>query len=357
MDKKIIFQVVLMTFLISPVIGQNVDSLAQSAIPDSSFKSFRLFEEEKPIEISLRFDLSTYLRTKPREDYLKANITFHLSKTDSISKDIKLRTRGIFRNQYCAFSPIELNFKNANFGYTDLNAISKIKLVPECKSGSENEYYVLREYLVYKLFNILTDTSFRVRLLTINYIDTEKKKKPITQYGFFIEPIEMLTARTNTIQIKARTLTQKSIIPEIMDRVAIFNYMIGNYDWSLPGQHNVKVVKSLNIDNSPLGIAIPYDFDWTGLVNAAYALPAENIGTESVRDRIFLGMCRSKEVFKKELEIFLKQKDAFYRVINEFPYLDQREKKDITGYLDGFFNQLTGRRDLADILMEICKNF
>ena len=346
-----------MTFLISPVIGQNVDSLAQSAIPDSAFKSFRLFEEEKPIEISLRFDLSTYLRTKPREDYLKANITFHLSKTDSISKDIKLRTRGIFRNQYCAFSPIELNFKNANFGYTDLNAISKIKLVPECKSGSENEYYVLREYLVYKLFNILTDTSFRVRLLTINYIDTEKKRKPIKQSGFFIEPVEMLTARTNTLQVNLRTLNQKSIIPEIMDRVAIFNYMIGNYDWSVPGPHNIKVVKSLVVNAEQLGIAIPYDFDWTGIVNAAYAIPAENVGTETVRDRIFLGVCRTKEVYQKELAIFLQKKDEFYRVINEFPYLDQRERKDITDYLDGFFNQLTGRRDLAGILMETCKKF
>jgi len=358
MKTKIFFQVYIVTLLISLLTGQNNYSLAQTVISDSSKKSFRLFEDDKIIEITLRFDLSTYLRTKPKKDYLTASITFHLSKTDSINKDIRLRTRGVFRNKYCLYPPIELNFKKANFGYTDLNRISKIKLVPPCSSDKENEDYVLREYLAYKLFNVLTDTSFRVRLLTVNYIDTKKKRKPIHQYGFFIEPVEMLTARTNSIQIKSRTLNQKSIVPKVMDRLAIFNYMIGNYDWAVPGQHNVLVMKPLVFDNLGLGIAIPYDFDWTGLVNADYAIPAEIVGTQTVRERIFLGICRSKEVYQKDLEIFLKKKDEFYKVINEFPYLNQGVKKDMTGYLNGFFEKLEGRRDLMlEILINSCKNF
>lgn len=358
MKKKIFFQVSILTFLVSLFIGRNDDCLAQTAIPDSSKKSLRLFEEDKLIEISLRFDLSTYFRTKPQEDYLKANITFHLSKTDSINKDIRLKTRGVFRNQYCMFAPIELNFKKADLGYTDLNKISKLKLVPQCGPGKDNEDYVLREYLAYKLYNVLTDTSFRVRLLTVNYIDSEKKRKPVRQFGVFIEPVEMLIARTNCIQIKSRTLNQKSIVPKIMDRLAIFNFMIGNYDWSVPGQHNVLIIKPLVIDPVGLGIAIPHDFDWTGLVNATYAIPAEIVGTENVRERLFLGVCRTKEVYQKDLEIFLKKKDEFYRVINEFPYINQKAKKDMTGYLDGFFDKLEGRRDLIiEILTNSCKKF
>ncbi|HEY5124623.1 MAG TPA: hypothetical protein VIK14_12895, partial [Ignavibacteria bacterium] len=320
-------------------------------------KSFRLFEDDKPLEISLRFDMTAYLRTKPKEDYLKAVITFHLSKTDSINENIRLRTRGQFRNQNCYFAPIELNFKKADFGYTDLNKISKIKLVPQCDLGSENENYVLREYLIYKLFNVFTDTSFRVRLLTINYIDTEKKRKPIRQYGFFIEPVEMLIARTNSIQINSRNLTQKSIVPKVMDRLAIFNYMVGNYDWAVPPLHNVKVIKPLVFDTIQLAIAIPYDFDWTGLVNADYAIPAEITGTKSVRERIFLGVCRSKEVYLKDLEQFLEKKEEFYRVINEFPYLNPRSKKDMIFYLDEFFNQCVGKKDILDILLSSCKKF
>ena len=345
-------------FLVSLFPGLNDDALAQSAIPDTLKNSFRLFEEEKPLEISLRFDLATYFRAKPQEEYLKTNITLYISKTDSITKDIRLRTRGVFRNQYCRFAPIELNFKKAGFGYTDLNSISKIKLVPQCSSSKQNEDWVLREYLTYKLFNVFTDTSFRVRLLTVTYIDSEKKRKPIKQYGFFIEPVEMLLARTHSVQIKTHALTQKNIIPKIMDRFAIFNYMIGNYDWAVPGQHNVLVIKPLAFDTVGLAIAIPHDFDWTGLVNPNYAIPAEIVGTETVRERIFTGICRSKEVFQKDLEIFSKKKEEFYKVINEFPYVDQNSKKDMTGYLNGFFDQLAGKEDkLIYFLRNSCKNF
>ena len=331
--------------------------LAQPANSDS-LKSFRLFEDDKMIEISLRFDLTTYFRTKPQDSYLNANLTIHFDQKDSVSRDIKLKTRGIFRNKYCTFPPIELNIKKANFGYSDLNKISKLKLVPQCSSGKDKEDYVLREYLTYKLFNVLTDTSFRVRLLSINYIDTQKKRKPLHQYGFFIEPVEMVTARTNSLQVKLKTLNQKDITAKIMDRVSLFNYMIGNYDWSVPGQHNIIVLKSLNMDPYGLGIAIPHDFDWTGLVNPTYAVPTEEIGTENVRERVFEGICRSKEIYDKELSLLLEKKEAFYAVINDFPYIDQRVKKDITSYLDSFFNQVAGRRDIVLYnLLNTCKKF
>jgi hypothetical protein len=357
MKNKIFFQFSFVILIISLFIGRNEVSLAQTAIPDTSKKSFRLFEDDKIIEITLSLDLTTYFKTKPKDEYLKANLTIHLSKTDSISRDIGLKTRGIWRNQNCTFAPIELNIKKAGFGYADLDKISKIKLVPQCNFNKINEDYVLREYLAYKLFNVLTDTSFRVRLLTVNYVDTQKKRKPIKQYGFLIEPTEMLCARTNCLPIKLRTLNQKSIIPRIMDRLSIFNYMIGNYDWSVPGQHNVTVIKSLSYEPSGLGIAIPHDFDWTGLVNPTYAIPTEEIGTENVRERIFFGVCRSKEVFKDELEMFYKKRNDFLKVLNDFSYISNQTRKDINSYLDGFFNQLTGNKEnILSNLLSKCKN-
>jgi hypothetical protein len=359
MKKNISFRFPVVIFIIALFISGNAVSFAQTAIPDSSKKSFRLFEDDKIIEITLGFDLTTYMKSKPKDEYLKANITIHLSKTDSINKDIGLRTRGIFRNQYCAFAPIELNIKKAGFGYSDLDKISKLKMVPQCSFNKINEDYVLREYIAYKLFNVMTDTSYRVRLLSVTYIDTQKKRKPIKQYAFFIEPSEMLTARTNCVPVKLKTINQKSIIPRIMDRLSIFNFMIGNYDWSVPGLHNVMVMKSQSFDlNGGLGIAIPHDFDWTGLVNPSYAIPTEEIGTENVRERKFFGICRTKEVYRQELDMFLAKKAEFYRVINEFPYVTNQVKKDMTGYLDGFFNQLTGNKDLILYnLTNTCKSF
>ena len=357
MKKRIFFQIYLLIFLVLPVFGQKAKNNSGSVKTDITAKSFGLFEDDKPLEITLRFDMTTYFKIKPKTDYLNAVITIHISKTDSINANIRLKTRGEFRYRECDYAPIDLNFKKAKFGYSDLDKISKIKLVPQCKLSTENENYIIREYLIYKLYNVLTDTSFRVRLLTINYIDSERKRKPIRQSGFFIEPLEMLTARTNTVLINSQTLTQKNIFPKEIDRVAIFNYMIGNYDWGVPKQHNVKIIKPLIVDTLQLALAVPYDFDWTGLVNADYAIPAENVGTQSIRERIFLGICRSREVYQKDLEIFLEKKEAFYRVINEFLYLNQRSKKDMTLYLDQFFNQCVGKKEILDIFQNSCKKF
>ncbi len=356
MKKVIFFQICLLLLFGIQASGQE-DKPKKNKGTDASREKFRLFENDELLDITLRFDLTAYLRTKPKEEYLKANITININETDSINSDIRLRTRGEFRNNYCYFPPIELNFKSADLGYPDLNKISKIKLVPECNTGSINENYVLREYLAYKLFNVLTDTSFRVRLLKIHYYDTQKRKKPVTQFGFFIEPVEMLAKRINYVEIKSRHLTQKNIEPHAMDRLAIFNYMIGNYDWSIPGQHNVKLFRPLTFDTSMYALAIPYDFDWTGLVNASYAVPAENVGTENVRERVFVGICRTEEVYRKDLEVFMEKKDEFYRVINEFSYLNQREKKDLILYLDEFYKMLVGRMTILDILHYNCKTF
>lgn len=336
-----VFMIVVLLFM-----GAGQTLYAQDGTNDSLKQNFRLFEDDKILDICLRFDLSTYFKTKPQENYLSANLTFNPGKSDSISRDIRLKTRGVFRNKYCMYPPIELNIKKADFGFRDLKKISKLKLVVQCSQGKSNEDYILREYLAYKLFNVLTDTSFRVRLLSISYIDSKNSKKPVKQYGFFIEPADVLARRVNSFLVKSATLTQKAIIPGIMDRMAIFNYMIGNYDWSIPGQHNVLIIKAPVVDPFGRGIAIPHDFDWTGLVNASYAIPAENIGTENVRDRVFTGVCRNKDVYLRELDEFAAKKAEFYKVINDFPYLNQYAKKDMTRYLDEFFDQLAGKREL-----------
>jgi hypothetical protein len=358
MNNRIFIRSHIIVILVFIFFCQNISSIAQSEIRDTSNTSFGLFENETPLEITLQFDLSTYLRKKPKEEYMKGKITFHPGSADSMTRDIRLRTRGVFRNAECYYAPLELNFKNADFGYSDLDSITKVKLAVQCSSGSEGEKYVLIEYLIYKMFSAMTDTSFRVRLLKVNYIDSENKKKPYTQFGFFIEPVQMLAGRTNSVEIESRALNQKTIYPRMIDRIAIFNYMIGNFDWAVPNQHNIKTFKPLVLDSVYLATAVPHDFDFTGLVDANYAIPDDKItGTTSIRERIFLGVCRSREVYQKDLEEFLEKKEEFYRLINEFPYLDAKQKKNMIYYLDTFYDQCTGKQKILNVFLNSCKNF
>ncbi|HUX97827.1 MAG TPA: hypothetical protein VMV47_19000 [Bacteroidales bacterium] len=331
-------QLVCVLFLFSPVNGQEAREDTTLAAVDTLFNDFGLFTSNEVLNLSLRFDVTEYMRKKPKEEYMKAVLTYHINERDSINKELKLRSRGISRNSICNFPPISLNFKKEDLKTDEQRKIEKIKMVTHCNSG--NEEYLFREFIVYKLYNVLTEYSFRVRLVKISYINTARKNKVIDSYAFLIEPLNMLTERTNSFEVENMKLSQIFINPEIMDRVSIFSYMIGNTDWSVPGQHNVRIISMYNTDNSGRGGMVPYDFDYSGLVNTHYALPAEPLGLESVRERFYLGACRSDDELRAGIKQFSDNKAEFYRIINEFEYLTEKDKKRMTGYLDEFYSEL-----------------
>jgi hypothetical protein len=350
--------ILILALSVFPAFSQKDSSEVKKQKYDRPEQIISLFDSDEPLDITLAFDITGFLKKTLKGDSFEGVMTIHFSETDSLIKKTTIKNRGEFRFQNCSFPPIQLNFKKPLYANSDSGRIKKLKLVTHCQPGSVSDEYILREYLVYKLFNVLTDASFRVRLLKVNYIDTKRNRKPVRQYGFFIEPIELLAERTNSVIVKTTNLSQKDIVPEVMDQLAIFNYMVSNWDWSMPGQHNVAVIKPIGFDPSGLGIAIPYDFDLTGVVNADYAVPPPDIEIKNIRERLFFGICRSKEVFQQDLKKFLEKKESLYAEINGFPYLNQRSKKDITFFLDQFFDQIgkqKGLDNLVDLFMNRCK--
>ncbi len=338
------------------VTGQNDSNDKESGKKGTHKELITLFSSDDLLEVSLYFDLAKFLRKNPREGKFDASMTLHFSSTDSLNRKVSLKYRGINRLERCPFPPIMINFRKSEYLGPDSVKVKKLKLVTHCDNGSSYEEYVLREYLVYKLFNALTDTSFRVRLLKINYIDSQKKRRTISKYAFFIEPVEILAARTNTNIVKSPALKREDIEPVSMDRLAIFNYMIANWDWSIAGQHNVVVLAPKEYEAASQGIAIPYDFDLTGVVNADFAIPPPGKGIQTVRDRLFLGSCRSNEVFRKDLMSFSDKKEDFYRLVNEFPYLNQRDKRDIIMFLGQFLDLLEKPRSFDYLINTFRRN-
>jgi hypothetical protein len=174
--------------------------------------------------------------------------------------------------------------------------------------------------------------------------------KPVRQFGFFIEPKEILAERLQSAVVEITGLGQKHIIPGVMDRMAIFQYMVSNYDWSVKDQHNVTILQPLTNNPSGLKIAIPQDFDMTGVVNPVYGVPGAETGFNSIRDRKFLGPCRSKEIYIEELKVFMVKREEFYKIISDFPYLDVGSKKDITGFLDQFLDNFEKQNNLDNLI-------
>jgi hypothetical protein len=345
------------SMIISRSYGQNDSTDVKEQIPDSLRQEISLFGSDELLNISLYFDLGSFLKKSTQNDSFDAEMIIRPGEKDSIYKKIKLKYRGVIRRELCSFPPIEINFKKPL--YSDSGKIKKLKLVTHCEPGSLSDEYVIKEYLVYKLFNALTDTSFRARLLKVNYIDTKKNKKTIVKYGIFIEPVEMLAKRTNSYVLSSTTLNQNHIIPEVMDRLAIFNYMVANWDWSIPGQHNVKIIKPRSYGSGARAMAVPYDFDLTGVVNAQYAVPPPNIGIENVRDRIYSGPCRTEEVYIKDFMEFSNHREKLLSAVNECPQLNQRSKKNIILFLDEFLGKIVQPKSqhmIIERFLKTCKD-
>ncbi len=327
------------------------------AVSDTLEEDIKLFDSDELLEITLKFDITSYKRKKSDEEYLDAVMTYHIGPADSVVKTLRVKPRGIMRLSICDFPPLMLNFHKEDSVGKEFSRVDKLKMVTHCSAGGEE--YLLKEFLIYKLYNVLTDYSFRVRLLRVNYINTFKESKPIKSFAFVIEPIETLGKRLNAVEVKTTmNITQKHIRPEVMDRMAIFNYMIGNTDWTVPIFHNNVIVLSQNYSQGPeSGIAVAYDFDYAGLVNTSYAVPADALGLKSVLERRYLGMCRSEETFINALKEFSDKKEDLYKVINDFQYLNPKVKKQMITYLEGFYSGFDKRNSIVFKLRSECLNF
>jgi hypothetical protein len=131
--------------------------------------------------------------------------------------------------------------------------------------------------------------------------------------------------------------------------------MIGNTDWSVPNQHNCKILSIPGTAKPDLGMIVPYDFDYSGFVDAHYAIPAEGLRISSVRERIFQGVCRDQATYLNAIKEFVDKKESFYKVIRDCKYVSEKAKKQMTRYLDEFFSHVANQEVVGDFMRE-CKS-
>jgi len=210
---------------------------------------------------------------------------------------------------------------------------------------------LLKEFLIYKIYNLVTDFSFRVRLLNLNLVDSAGKRKTISEHAFLMEDIKDLAKRNNCSYWKGGKIDPRETDKRQMTMMAIFEYMIGNTDWGVSANHNTRLLLS-KADSSQRPYVVPYDFDYSGLVNTDYAIPDERLDIENVRQRLYRGFPESADVIKEVVDVFKKQKDNIYSLINNANLLTSTSKKEVTRYLDDFFKTINDPREVKSVFID-----
>ena len=296
-----------------------------------------LFEDNAVLEISLIGPLTTLLEDQPS----RAELPFVL-RANGVDHAIAVRVRGKSRLEVCRFPPLRLKFAADYTLGTVFAEQSKLKLVTHCRPGHSYQTSALREFAAYRIFNFISEVGYRVRLLHISYIDTEegRKNKTTSSYGFLIESAAGLALRTNGTPLNVKGISLASLDEQEAAKVFIFQYLIGNTDWSLVRArvddrccHNGDV-----IDIGPSRYFVPYDFDLSGIVNARYAWTDPTLRRISrVTQRLYRGYCISSEALKLGLTHIKGLRADVLDVIEEIPGLSLKDRQKTIKFLDGFF--------------------
>jgi len=299
-----------------------------------------LFDSDEMLDITISMDMRKVLKDigDDRSQH-PAELSYLSTEGEMIIVPLRIRTRGNFRRDpmNCDFPPLRLNFSETEAMHSIFKGQDKIKLVAHCRSrGEQYEQNVLKEYLVYRLYSLFTDHSYKVRLAKLSYADSRAKRDTVHKFGFLLEPTLQMSSRVNGTLVEIKNVQQVQCDPQSTTRLSVFQYMVGNTDWSIPVPHNVDLIQE-KPGKAP--VVVPFDFDWCGVVDAPYAVPAEKLGISDVKTRIYRGLCREELVFEKVFQEFMDKKKDVFQIIESIP-LNEKERKNVRLYIEQFYSTL-----------------
>ena len=326
------------------VLHQYIQIIALVLVANFSFANsnsvnnsiFDLINYQEMLEVDLKLDMEEVFGNRRNENKHKAVLSFNDKNGAAQTWNIKVALRGKFRRTRCDnLAPLKLHFDKDDLFDAGLAKFNDLKLVNQCMDDSRDvKQLLVREYLAYKLYNQITEESFRVQFLKINYIDKQTGKSKV-QYGFVIEDTAQLRARINGLKIeKQYNVKQEKYDEDQVKLMSVFQYMIGNPDWSLDRNHNIKVF----LQEDKL-IAIPYDFDFSGIVDAPYVLLNEELGIANQKERVFLGFENHVENLTKELNIYSNKRSLLIQTIKNCKTLKGRNRRELIKFINSFFDE------------------
>lgn len=339
--------------------GQNLtkDSLAtdtivaQDVIQGESI--FDFMSKTEIFELELKADWDTLLTHKKKfADFIPGKLSINSDTEEKQTFKVSLKPRGKYRRKVCDFPPLRIKFKKKSLRKFGLSEdYNSLKLVTHCMSDKKiSKQNLMREYLVYQMYNLHSEYSLRTQIVKITYVQSGTKEKLYERYGIFIEDDEELASRVDAAVIDRMGYPLDSLTVHGGTVHALFQCMIGNADWSLFNLRNVKLLRG---KNENLLTILPYDFDCSGAVDAEYAVPNPDYGLTNVKQRVFLGKTYSEAEMIKAANYLLEKKDATLSLCKNFKHLPKYVRKDMVKYLKSFYKIIGSEKKLMEKLAKI----
>ena len=296
-----------------------------------------LFRDDTVLAVTIRTDVRALFadRDTASAPWREAHLTLAGAGPGGadLTVPLRVRTRGIYRLAHCDVPPIRLRFAEREVRGTPFDSLGRPKLVSSCHGDHLDEQYLLHEYALYRIYQLFTPVSFRARLLRVTWEDAAGRARPVTRYAFVTEDPERLARRLGGALDGALGVALGRLDRTGALTMSLFQYLIANTDWSVPGLHNIALVRTDTLH------AVPYDFDWSGVINARYAVPSTKLHIHTVRDRQYRGLCQPADKLAPVLARFVALRDSIAAVYRAVPGLEPREVAQALRYFDDFYRE------------------
>jgi len=332
-----------------------------SAGPAAGRAPHPLFADAEAIRLTIRGPIGAIRRNAERStDVYDASLT--LEGAGPETHPIRLSARGVSRREraMCAFPPLRVEFAGEPPETSLFHGQRRLKLVTHCRSADSFQQFVLLEYAAYNLLNLLSPASLRARIAIIDYWELGADAPLASRIGFFIEDIDDAARRNGLAEVDTGAIDAVQLSPHDAARFAVFQYLIGNLDWSMrggpPGEfccHNAKLLGVTANARSGL-LPIPYDFDHSGFVDAPYATPPPQVPVTSVRTRRYRGYCiHNAEARAAAAEAYAAH-DRLLAVLDGIPRLDDRVRTRAAAYLAASLERIETAEEVESNLLRTC---
>jgi hypothetical protein len=311
-----------------------------------------LFAAEEPITFTVTANFRQLRRDKKADaPWRTATITVADSAGAKVDIPIKVKTRGIWRLRECDFPPLRLDFAKSTVKQSLFAKLDKPKLVTHCRDNEEYEQYILQEFQLYRIYNLLTEYSHRVRLAHVTYADSGSGTVVATRYAFLEEEPDALAHRVGGIVLRQTGAGPSDLEPQAATVFGLFQYLIGNTDFSVPGLHNIELI-GRGGDNIP----IAYDFDFTGAVNTRYATTDPSLPIKRVRERLFRGYCMPNETYPPAFALFNAKRDSITALYHDpiGQLLKGNRVRETLEYFDDFYKTINDQGDAKALIINRC---
>jgi len=334
-NNQIFIRLLLFYFLCAPSCF-----LGQEIVKDKKIgKISKLFSSDSVLQIKLNYANKVIRKSTNDSTYLDITLDYQTGNETWESLPVKVRSRGNFRLKNCYFAPIKMKIKKEDYKGTLFKGNKKLKLVLPCSTERDRNDYVIKEFLAYKLYELISPYHYKTRLLDITL--TEPKGKNFKEHkikGFFIEDIKKVANRNGGKVLKRNVHPmQQDALSSVQN--AFFQFMIGNTDFSTAYQHNEKL---LFVDKTT--VPVPFDFDMSGLCNTSYSVVSQvgkdELPITEVTQRMYRGFKRDNAVMLEVRNQFLGNKTKMFAIIDSLKghFENPRAYEQCTSYINDFFN-------------------